>query len=385
MSEAPEVHAAHALAPEVARRADEAERARTLPVDLARTLARAGLFGLCVPERYAGRERSARDMVRAIEEIATGDGAAGWCVMIGSTTGMLAASLPEEWADKIYGASPDVITCGVTAPSGRARPVDGGHLVSGRWQWGSGVRHSDWVAGGVVMTDGAEPIAGPHGGPELRLAFFERAQVEVLDTWHSSGLRGSGSHDFEVRDAFVPEGRSVLWGGKPRCDGPLYRFPTLGLLALGVSAVALGIARHAIDELVRLAGEKVPTGSNRALANRPLVQRQVAQAEAALRSSRAFLLEAIDGAWTAAVAQGRLGADERANLRLAATNATQRSADAVDLVYSAGGGSAVYESCPLQRCFRDVHVATQHIMVAEPSWELLGRVRLGLSDGKGVL
>jgi alkylation response protein AidB-like acyl-CoA dehydrogenase len=129
----------------------------------------------------------------------------------------------------------------------------------------------------------------------------------------------------------------------------------------------------------------VPTGSNRALANRPLVQRQVAQAEAALRSSRAFLLEAVDGAWTAAVAQGRLGADERANLRLAATSATQRSADAVDLVYSAGGGTAVYESCPLQRCFRDVHVATQHIMVAEPSWELLGRVRLGLTDGKGML
>lgn len=213
--------------------------------------------------------------------------------------------------------------------------------------------------------------------------FFAREDVRIHDTWFASGLRGSGSHDFEVADAFVPEGRSVVLGGRPRETGPLYQFPTLALLALGVCGVGLGIARRALDEFVALAGGKVPTGSARTLANRPVVQRQVGEAEAALRSARAFVFESIASAWAIACEGRPLPAEPRVELRLAAANAAWRAAQAVDWVYHAGGGTAVYTSSPLQRCFRDVHVATQHIMVAQPIFEVVGRSMLGLPVDKG--
>jgi alkylation response protein AidB-like acyl-CoA dehydrogenase len=371
-AECEEVLAAERLVPLLRSRAAEIEAERSLPLDLARRFAEVGLFALCVPARYGGRERPARDVVRAIEAVSQGDGAAGWCVMIGATTGLLAASLPEEWAHKIYGANPRVITGGVVAANGVARVAPGGHSVRGRWPFGSGVRHSDWVVGGTRM-----PVARDGGEPEARLMFFEPAQIRVLDTWRASGLRGTGSHDFEVADAFVPEGRSVVLGGRPRVEGALYEFPTLGLLALGVSAVALGIARHAIEAFVELAGGKTPTGSTRTLANRPLAQRAVADAEASLRAARAFLFEAVAEAHAIARC-GRLGPEVKARLRLAATHAAWRSAAATDLVYHAAGGTSVYDASPLSRCFRDVHVATQHIMVAEPTLEVVGRVLLGL-------
>ncbi len=367
-----EVVLAERLVPELCERAAEIEAERNLPLDLARRFAETGLFAVCVPSRYGGRERTARDVVRVIETVARGDGAAGWCVMIGATTGLLAASLPEEWAHKIYGANPCVVTGGVVHAAGRARAVPGGHVVSGRWPFGSGVRHSDWVVGGTRMPEGAAASE-----PEARLMFFEPSQIRVLDTWRASGLRGTGSHDFEVEDAFVPEGRSVVLGGRPRAPGALYEFPTLGLLALGVSAVALGIARHAIEAFVDLAGAKTPTGSTRTLANRPVAQRAVADAEASLCAARAFLFEAIDEAQEIARG-GRLGLEVKARLRLAATHAAWRSAAATDLVYHAAGGTSVYDASPLSRCFRDVHVATQHIMVGEPTLEVVGRVLLGL-------
>ena len=243
-----QLEAARALAPEISARAADSEAARRLAPELAAKLAAAGLFSICVPARYGGGELSARDVLRVIEAVARADGAAGWCVMIGATTGVLAASLPEPFAREIYAANPRVVTGGAAAPIGRARAVAGGHQVSGRWSFGSGCQHSDWLVGGTVMdTPG-----------EARLMFFARDQVQIHDTWYTGGLRGSGSHDFEVADAFVPEGRSVRLGSRPLCDGPLYRFPVFGLLALGVCAVALGIARRALDELVELAVEEGP-------------------------------------------------------------------------------------------------------------------------------
>lgn len=385
MSDCPELEAARGLADLVAERAGEGDAARAIPHDVARRLAEAGLFRVCVPARYGGSERHVRDVVRVIEEIGRADGSAGWCVMIGATTGLLAGSLPEDWARKIYGSDPDVATCGVVRAGGVARPVAGGHSVRGSWPFASGISHSDWVVGGcnVVGADGETPAPGPHG-PETRLFFFEPTQVRVLDTWRTSGLRGTGSHDFEVSDAFVPDGRSVVLGGRPLVDGPLFKFPTLGLLALGVTSVSLGIARRSIQEFIALAGGKVPTGSARTLANRPLAQRAVADAEASLRAARAFLFEVLDEVWAAAQ-QGALSTEARAQLRLAATHSTWRAAHAVDQVYQAAGGTSIYDVSPLSRCFRDVHVATQHLMVAEPTLELVGRVLLGVGAEKSLL
>ncbi|MGZ4759468.1 MAG: acyl-CoA dehydrogenase family protein, partial [Acidimicrobiales bacterium] len=208
-------------------------------------------------------------------------------------------------------------------------------------------------------------------------------EVELLDTWDVMGMRATGSTDYEVHDVVVPEGR---WAepqlGRPEIDAPLYRFPFMAALALGMSAVSIGLARRACDELVDLAGAKRPAQSSRTLAERAAVQADVARAEVAHRSARAFVREQVEEAWAAAE-QGPLRQVDRRNLRLAATNATITSTRAVDLMYDAAGGSAVYRSGPLERVFRDAHVATQHAMVAPRTLEVLGRVALGLPTDPG--
>lgn len=306
-------------------------------------------------------------MLDAIETLAYHDGSTAWCGMIAATTGLTAARLPAPWAEHIYG-DPAAVTGGFAMPAATAEVVDGGLVVTGRWQWGSGAHHCTWIGGGCRVADG-------RGAP---FVFFERDQVHLLDTWHVAGLRGTGSTDYEVTAAFVPQGRWADFGATPRDDGPLYRFPFMGALALGVCSVALGLARRAQDELVGLAGDKRPSGSSRTLAERPVVQATVARAEAAWRSARALLREAVDEAWAAASAGEPLNDEHKRRLRLAATNVTWRSAEAVDLMYHAGGGSSIHETNPLQRVFRDVHVATQHAMVADRTYEPLGRMALGL-------
>ena len=218
------------------------------------------------------------------------------------------------------------------------------------------------------------------------MMLFPAADVRIVDTWTVSGLRGTGSHDMTVEDVLVPAERSVsLMDDRPREQGALYAFPAFGLLAFGIAAVALGIARAAIEELVRLAGGKRSQGSRRTLAERGVVQAEVAQAEALVRAGRAFLDDAIDRAWERAAADGAIGVEERVGLRLAATHATTSAARAVDLAYNAAGGTSVYAASPLQRCFRDVHVATQHAMVASATWELAGRILLGLDTDTSQL
>lgn len=382
MSTPDAVAAARSFHDEVRERAGEIETARRMPEDLARRMAEAGLFRLLVPACYGGAEVHPQVFFDALEATARADGAVGWCHMIGATTGMLAASLPEEWAERIYGDNPDCITTGVTAPLGKAEPVEGGYRVSGRWPFGSGCQVSDWICGGCVVNDGsAAQQAGP---PAPVLALFPAGEVTIHDTWHTSGLCGTGSNDIEVRDALVPEGRWTVLGKRARVDAPLYRFPTLGLLALGVSAVALGIAEHAIEEFFQLAGGKVPTGSRRSLADRSSAQKDLARARVLVSAARAYTADAIGRAWEAAEQDGKLGMAVKADLRLAATHNTWSAVEAVDLMYHGAGGTSIYETSALQRCFRDVHVATQHVMVAQPTYEVVGKVMLGI-DPKTLL
>jgi alkylation response protein AidB-like acyl-CoA dehydrogenase len=370
---------------EMRTRGAEIESARRLPDDLAGRMARAGMFRLLVPAALGGFEVHPREFFDALAATAEADGAVGWVQMIGTTTGILSASLPPAWAEEIYGAHPDCISTGVTAPLGKARPVPGGYVVNGRWPFGSGSQVSDWICGGCVLLDeSGEPRRNARGIPETVLALFPAQDVIIHDTWDTSGLCGTGSHDIEVVDAFVPDGRWSVLGGRARVDAPLYRFPTLGLLALGVSAVAIGIARHAIRAFTELATDKIPTGSARALADRGSTQRDLARATAMVDAAVALTHAAIDRAWQAATTSDRLTIETKAELRMAATHNTWSAAAAVDLLYHAAGGSAIYTKSPLQRCFRDIHVATQHLMVAQPTWEAVGKVLLGM-DPKTLL
>ena len=250
---------------------------------------------------------------------------------------------------------------------------------AGAGRLSSGVGHSGWMLGGCVVYDGDQPELLENGGPDVRLVLMPTARVEVIDTWSVSGLRGTGSHDVSVSDELIPAARTAsVLSDAPRHPGALYCFPLFGLLSIGIAAVALGIARGAIEDLVALAGAKTPAGSTKALAQRPVLQSQLAHAEASLRSARALMLEQARSAWASATAGQGIPVEQRVGLRLAASHATEASAAVVTAMYHAAGGSSIYDSSPLQRRFRDVHVATQHMMIAPPSWELAGRLLLGL-------
>jgi alkylation response protein AidB-like acyl-CoA dehydrogenase len=372
-----ELEAARALAPVIMARARECEAARRLPSDLALKLAEAGLFRIVVPKIFGGSELHLIDIVRVIEEVSRADGSIGWCHMIGSTTAILAGLLPEPSAREIYGTDANVITGGAIAPTGRCVPENGGYRVSGRWQWGSGSQNCQWLTGGSLVFEDGKPRMIMENVPEIRLTFFPAKDVEILDTWDSSGLRGTGSHDFQVKEVFVPEDRSIIMGvTQPVLKRPLYHFPVLGMFSVAVCSVSLGIARRAIDEFVAMAPKKTPTWERRSVAESPRVQAQVAEAEAMVRSARAFLFEAIDAAWMFSEVGENVPIEQHRDLRLAAGNVAWQCARAVDLMYNAGGGSSVHASSPLQRCFRDAHTVTQHVLVNSNVFESAGRLHL---------
>jgi indole-3-acetate monooxygenase len=218
------------------------------------------------------------------------------------------------------------------------------------------------------------------------VAWFPASDVTLIDTWHTLGMRGTGSGDLSVDGVLVPYERTVsLVEDQPRLARPLYLFPAFGLLAMGIAAVALGIARGAVNDMMELAGAKVPVGARKPVAHRAATQSALAESEAALRAARAFLLDEAGCAWSHATAAGELTLTDRAGLRLAATHAVRTAAQVVRTMHDLAGGTSVYADSPLERRFRDIHVATQHIMVAPGTWEQSGRALLGLEGDYGTL
>src|SRR5581483_2276933 len=214
---------------------------------------------------------------------------------------------------------------------------------------------------------------------DVRLLFVPRAECGIIDTWHAAGLRGTGSHDVSVQEAFVPPERTFAWPDGPAQEpGPLYRGSILDALSVQIPGVALGIARAALDTFTELASRKVPTRTASLLRERATVQAQLAQAEALVRSARAMLFETTATTWETVCAGEPLSEEQHALLWLAAVHAATSCAHAVDLVYTLGGATSVYTSSRLERCFRDVHVLTQHVGVSPWQWERVGRYFLGL-------
>ncbi len=373
------LEAVRGLALHIQAQAAQMEADRRLSAELARSLAELGIFRLMIPRRLGGLEMDLVPALHIFEELAQIDGSTGWCAMIGATGGTTSAFLSEEVAREIYASDPKVITAGALAPYGQARPTDGGYRVSGRWPFNSGCQHSQWLMGTSVIVENGQPRKLPNGYPETRLMIFPATEAAILDTWSVSGLRGSGSHDMTVQDVFVPEERAVAYGtGKRHQSGPLYTFPIFGLLAVSVASVATGMARGAIQSFVELAQTRRLTGSSRPLSQRASVQLQVAQAEAQLRAGRALLFQTVQDVWDRVVAGQTISHRDRALLRLSACHAASASAQAIDLMYQAAGTGAIWDTSPLQRHFRDVHVLTQHAVVAPPISELAGKILLGL-------
>jgi len=373
--------AAEAVAARLAGRQAEFEAARALPQAVAELMAEAGLYRLLTPAAYGGLELPPADFFRVIERLARADAAAAWCCFISCTSSVLAAYLPPASARTLF-ASPTLKAAGVFAPRGKAVPAEdagvAGVRVSGRWAWGSGSANAELVSAGCLLigADG-KPQLLADGTPRVLSVLLRRDQVRLLDNWDAMGLQGTGSGEFEVKDAFVPLAHTASLLDGPVLGTPLYRFPVFGLLALAIAAVACGIARDALDSFVAQAATTVPQAGTKPLASRATVQEAVARQHAQLESARAWLLATVDAAWVAAqAAETGLPIAHRRDLRLACTHAVHTAAAVVDRVYTLAGGGAIFHTSPLQRALRNIHVATQHMMVGESTWELTGRLLL---------
>lgn len=372
--------------------AAEMDRTGRLEAGLARDLAAAGVFRATVPASIGGLEVPVVELAEAIEAVGRRHGSTGWCVMIGSTTALLSGYLDEDEAKVIFG-DPTVITGGAYAPTGRAVVgPDGDLTVTGRWEWGSGSANCDWLLGGALLVDGAgEVLPDALGLPQLRMCFAPAGEVAIVDNWDVLGMRGTGSNDLVMDAVAVPASRSVSFFDTPWPQGPLYRLPPFGLLAVGIGAVTLGVARCAMDAFVELATSKRPTMGGRRLAERSTVRAEVARCEAALRAARAMYYDELGRAWDAACAGSGSGSDSgsdsgldvevRASLRLAAVHAATVAADVCARLHRMGGGTSVRHGQVLERCLRDSHTATQHVMVGAQMWEAVGTVLTGGEPG----
>ena len=371
------INAAESLSAAFAERGDEIESARRVPADASAQMADAGFYRMFVPAAVGGLEVDPETGCRVFETLARGEASCAWVSFIGATSGSTLALIPDATAREVF-ATPETMIAGVFAPNGRAEKTDGGFIVNGRWQWGSGTENAQWVLGGSMLMENGELMLDAHGNPRSHMMMFDANDVEFLDTWHVTGLRGTGSTDFQVTDVFVPDERAVAYLNPKNPDRPLYQFPNFTFLALGIAAVTLGIARSAIDDLITLAQSKKRVGNSKTMAEKSHTQMEVARAEASLRSARAFYYDAIAAAWAIAERGERMPMELRRDLRLATNNAVEASVKTVDAMYTLAGGTSVYNSSRLQRHFRDVHVATQHIMIGPDILETVGKLYLGV-------
>jgi alkylation response protein AidB-like acyl-CoA dehydrogenase len=362
---------ARALQPLVQANAAKAEADANPVGEVIRAFVDAGLYRVCVPACYGGDEADPRTTVEVIEAIAEADGGTGWALMIGiETVGLGLAWLPPDAARELLAETPNPVFAGALNPRGVAEAVPGGYRVSGRWPFASGCMHADYFWG--MCVNRADPR-------DLLEVLVPRADYDILPTWQVNGLRGSGSHDVSVTDLFIPESRVTRTRGRRLThDGPLFKLPPYSRLAYNKVGVSTGIARAAIDAFVELCNDKTPRLATSLLRDRPRAQLAVAQAEATLRSARAFVFEACREQWDTVLSGAVSDRRQRALVRLACSHACQEAARAVAIVCAAAGTSPNPVESVLGRCARDVVVVPQQIMVAPHFMDDAGRVLLGL-------
>ena len=378
--------AARKLAPGIRAASDEIERGRTLTEPIVQALADAGLYRMFLPRSLGGGEVHPLTYFDVVEELARADSAVGWSVLISTSTmtGTVRA-LADPVLVPMFTSPRRTIMGGSAPPRGRAVPVSGGYRVTGRWTQGSNVRIAGWFHVGCHIWDGDQQRLGPAGGPVYLQCTFDPSDAEVIDTWTTTGMRGTGSHDYAVTDLFVPEALTHGTIADSLRPQPLYQFA--GWTHIAHAALGLAIARVAIEEFVGLAGGKRATwmAGEGQLAQRTTIQAKVAQAEALVGSGRAYVREATADMWETVGRGDRPSPDQRAVYRLAIAHAMANAVQAVDLMYAAGGATSIYARSRLDRCLRDVHTAAAHVWVAPDTYELAGRLLLGLDPGSTTI
>ena len=358
--------------------AAESEETATLSQMSVDALYDSGLLRLKLPHVLGGAEADPVTQLDVLEAVSRIDPAAGWCLMIGAASlGGSAAFLPDDAIDELFEGGKPPRTAGAFAPYGKAMPVAGGYRVTGRWPFGSGVRHSDWVSAGArVVGDDPRPA-------QLRLV-MPRRDVTVHDNWQVMGLRGTGSCDFSVDDLFVPD--RFAWDvsrTEPTRGGPLYRLGRPGFVTNEHSAFALGVGRRALDAFAEVAGYKTRGyNTTNPLARRPVLQRALGECDMRLRAARALNVEILGDAWDAVCAGHPPEPPLQAQMRAVATHTTDVAADVATQAFRYSGGSALFNTHILQQCLRDINAAAQHQMVSDTAYENHGQFLLGLPDAR---
>jgi alkylation response protein AidB-like acyl-CoA dehydrogenase len=372
---------AHALGPTIAGSVDEVERLRELPRSLTLALAEAGLFRLLQPRELGGGELTPMEFSDVMGEVAYHDASTAWCVGQGNGCGLAAAFLDPAVAREIFGPVDGILAWG---PPGNpeVKKVPGGYRLTGTWAFASGSHNASWLGAHILERDAdGTPIKRSDGGTVLRSLLFPKSQAVITDIWHVLGLRGTGSDQYSVTDLFVPEDHTILHdrGKTPaKTGGLLYRFSFSNLYASGFAGLALGVARGFYDSFVELAAGKTARGAKTTLRHNQVIQSQVAQASARLRSARAFLIMSLQEIWATVAETGEVTLDHNATIRLASTWAIKQAREVVDELYHAAGATAIFDAQPFARRFRDIHTIAQQMQGAQRHFETVGEILLGL-------
>lgn len=359
----------------VAERREEFCRLRHVPRDMVEEFKNVGIFRAATPREFGGDALPPADFLRMIERISEVDASAGWVASFGSATTYLAA-LPRDSFAELFADGPDLVFAGGLFPVQPAEPVPGGYRVSGRWKFASGCQGADVLGVGIGVGDASS------GKP--RTALLRPHQVEIVEQWDVVGLQGTGSHDLKVDGAVVPEEHTFVRGGRPSVDEPLYHYPTMAYAAQVLAVVNLGVARAALDHVVRAGGARSITGSP-SLAERPYYRITAAKAEAALRSVRAFFYDTTEEVYASVAAGDPATPDQGSLLRLAAAHVAHVGFEVVRTAYNLSGTSAIHSAHPMQRYLRDASVVPQHAFLNEGMYDNAGSVLLGRAAAPGYL
>ena len=365
------------IEPTIREHAAEAERERRLSRPVVDAMREAGLFRMLTPRSLGGLEVDPVTFGRVMEEVSRYDSAAGWAIQIGNSVDWWCCRLPDEGAEELYADDRDAFIAAAFHPPVEAVAVEGGYRLTGRRPLASNIREATWLM--VTAVAGEEAVA----------AIVRAEEARIVDTWYSLGMRGTDSNDVALDDVFVPKSRTFPLTPEfepgTHYQGPLYRIPAMAEAGLVLAPVALGIAREAIDELRALAEGKTPFGSARVLRERPLAQGRLGRAEGVLRSARALFYGTMEEAWERALAGEPVTLEQRADALLASTHALSSCVEAVDLVYSIAGTSAIYTRNPIERHFRDIQTIRHHGFISESRFETVGQVYLGVEPEFGFV
>ena len=365
---------------------DEAQEIRRLPDETVKSLVEKGLFRFALPKELGGDDATICETIEVLEAIAAIDGSVAWNVMIGSEiNAMVAGGMEPEIAKEVYLENPGVIMCGGggpgSTPSKAVKQEDGGYKIWGETTFQSGCHQAEWCLMAAPIFENDKPKLDENGMPSVRLWFLNKKDWEIKDTWDVAGMRGSGSHNVVAEGAYVPE-RLVsveLMKTPSFYPNPVYRVPTALRLAYNKAAVAIGVARGAIDTFVDLAQDKIPMLSVTTTREKPIAQYRIGEAEAKLRAARAFLMESMrsvedelnDGLEKPSPKATHIG-------RLACTYAANASMEVADSIHITAGTSGMRMHSPLERKLRDSHACATHRWVAHPLYEDLGKIFLGV-------